>query len=131
MTRKTILPILFAAVHCHPAHGQAAATTLLVELQNVVEYQVDTDISKFGTNPNITMGGINSSGAAPCLSVPIIAFGDIVAVNGQPAKGTYVSRGTAVCITPTPIPSKPIADTSWATIRYETYEILQSDGTPV
>jgi hypothetical protein len=36
-----------------------------------------------------------------------------------------------VCLSPTPNSSEPIADASWATIRYETYEILQSDGTPV
>src|SRR5438128_1420018 len=86
---------LLTAVYCNPAQGQAPAATLKVELQNVVEYQVDADLSKFGTNPNISRGGINSSGAAPCLSVPIVAFGDIVAVNGRPAKGTYTSLARA------------------------------------
>ena len=37
-------------------------------------------------------------------------------------------------MSPTPTPRQPIADTSAAsaaTIRFETYDILQSDGTPV
>jgi len=130
MTRKAILPILFAAVHCHQADGQGTATTLLIELQNVVEYQADTtDLSKFGTNPNVTTGGFTTT--AGCLSHSIVGLGDIVSVNGQPAKGTYISRAVAVCVSPTPIPGQPIADTSWNSIRYETFEILQSDGTPV
>jgi uncharacterized protein (TIGR03437 family) len=133
MTRKaTILSILFAAVCSNPARGQAPASTLKVELKNVVEYQVDTsDISKYGINPNITKGGITSSGAAPCFGVPAVALGDIVSVNGQPAQGTYVSGALNVCLSPTPNPSQPVADTTRNSIRYETYEILQTDGTPV
>ena len=52
-------------------------------------------------------------------------------MNGQPAKGTYISRGVGVCNTPTPAPTQPIADTMRNTIRFETYEILQTDGTPI
>jgi hypothetical protein len=65
--------------------------------------------------------------------VPLIGYGDIVSVNGHPARGTYVSRGVGVCESPTPAPgTHAIADTTWASMRYETYEILQSDGvTPV
>jgi hypothetical protein len=53
MIRKPpILAILFAAVFCTPTPGQAPVATLYVELQNVVEYQVDTsDLSKYGTIP--------------------------------------------------------------------------------
>lgn len=102
----------------------------MIELQNVVEYQVDTsDTSKLGTNPNITAGGFTT--AAGCLGHRIVGLGDIVAVNGQPAKGTYTSRAVGVYPSPTPIPGQPIADTTWNTMRYETYEILQSDGTLV
>jgi len=134
VTQKAMtVSILFAAACCQPATRQTPPATLKVELRNLVEYQTDTsDLSKFGTNPNITKGGINSTGAAPCFSVPIVALGDIVAVNGQPAKGTYTSRGVSVCTSPTAIASQPVADVSRNSIRFETYEILQSDGaTPV
>src|SRR5271165_803373 len=129
-----ILPIVLAAVYSSPAPGQAPATTLLIELQNVVEYQVDvSDLSKYGTNPNVTHGSIAQGVGVGCVGVPVIVYGDIVSVNGQPARGTYVSRAVSVCLSPTPVPGvNAIADTTWASMRDETYEILQSDGiTPV
>ena len=138
MIRKPpILAILFAAVCCTPAPGQTPAATLYVELQNVVEYQVDTpDLSKYGTDPNVTPGKIAKGLGVGCAGVQLIGYGDIVSVNGQPARGTYANRGVAVCVTPTPVPgvngSNAISDTTWPSMRDETYEILQSDGiTPV
>jgi len=135
MIRKAetlMMTVVLIAMYCRPALAQAPASTLKVELRNVVEYQMDTsDLSKYGTNPSITKGGINTSGAAPCFGVPAVALGDIVSVNGQPATGTYVSRAVNICVTPTPIAGQPLADTTHNSMRYETYEILQSDGTPV
>jgi hypothetical protein len=129
MTRKAMLPLLFASVYCNPARGQAPAAILNVELQNVVEYQVDSsDTSKFGTNPNIVPGSITVNG---CLGKGVVGIGDIVSVNGLPAKGTYTTRGVTICLNPTPVPGQPLADIMANTIRFETYEILQSDGTPV
>jgi hypothetical protein len=60
-----------------------------------------------------------------------MALGDIVAVNGQPAKGTYALSGVTLCLSPTPVPGQPIADTTHGPMVSETYEFLQSDGTPV
>jgi hypothetical protein len=128
MTRPAkILLIVFAALDT--AAAQAPASILKVELRNVVEYQVDTsDLSKYGTNPNITVGGIIP---AACLGKPATALGDVVSVNGQPASGAYVSQAVNICVSPTPVPSQPVADTTHNSMRYETYEILQTDGTPV
>lgn len=135
--RSNIVPLLLAAVYCIPSRGQAPAATLYIELQNVVEYQVDTsDLSKYGTDPNITQGKIAKGLGVGCAGVPIVGYADIVSVNGQPARGTYAVRGMAVCLTPNPVPgvngSNAISDTTWNSVRDETYEILQSDGiTPV
>src|ERR1051326_4671117 len=138
MIRKmTMLPILLASVCCNPARGQAPAATLYIELQNVVEYQVDTsDLSKYGTDPNVTVGKIAKGLGVGCAGNTIIGYADIVAVNGQPARGTYAVRGGSLCLTPTPVSGlngvNAIADTNWNSMRDETYEILQSDGiTPV
>src|SRR5262249_36889833 len=108
-------------------------SVLYVELQNVVEYQVDTsDLSKWGTNPDITPGGIAQGKGVGCVAVPIVGYGDIVSVNGQPARGTWAVRGTSICMRPTPTPGMfGIADTNWNSKRDETFELLQSDGTPV
>src|SRR5579862_5093135 len=134
MIRSVIAVGILVAVGCvNPARGQPAAT-LYIELQNVVEYQVDTsDFSKFGTDPNVTPGKLDKGLGCYGAGIPIIGFGDIVSVNGQPARGTYAIRGVTVCLSQTPIPVvNAIADTNWPSTRDETYEILQSDGiTPV
>jgi hypothetical protein len=123
------MTVLSVAMYCSAARAQAPAATLKVELQNVVYYLVDTpDISKFGTNPNITP---NMRVGCFLLGITDVALGDVVAVNGHPAKGTWIDRGMGLCLTPTPGASQSIADTTWDSIRYQTYEILQNDGTPV
>jgi uncharacterized protein (TIGR03437 family) len=117
------------AMYSGSVAAQAPASTLKVELRDVVEYQLDTnDLSKYRTNPGLTVGSITP---AACLGIPAIALGDIVSVNGQPAKGAYVSRAENICVGPTAVAGQPIADTTHNSMRYETYEILQSDGTPV
>jgi uncharacterized protein (TIGR03437 family) len=101
-------------------------STLTIDVANVVEYQgVISDPSKFATNPNIT-----PSAGARVFTV-IVGFGDIVAVNGQPAKGVYVFRPVGIGLTPTPAPGQAIADTTHASLKSHTFEILKSDGTPV
>ena len=126
--------ILIATGYVNPARGQPPPATLYIELQNVVEYQVDTpDFSKFGTDPNVTPGKLDKGLGCLGPGIPIVGFGDIVSVNGQPAKGTYAIKGVTVCLSPTPVSAvNAIADTNWPSMRDETYEILQSDGiTPV
>ena len=132
LRNSSLVPLLLAVAGCIPARGQAPVA-IYVELQNVVEYQVDvSDLSKWGTNPDITPGSIGQGKGVGCVGVPLIGYGDIVSVNGQPAKGTYANRGMSVCMNPAPIPgSFVIADATWLSKRDETFEILQSNGTPV
>ena len=115
-------------MHCQLASGQAPPpTVLIIDVANVVEYQNDvSDPAKFGTSPNITP-------PAPIkIFETVAALGDIVAVNGQPAKGVYVSRPLALGLTTTLTPGRPIADISGtASLRSHTFEILKEDGTPV
>jgi hypothetical protein len=135
MSRGLIaVAILISAGYVNPARGQGSPTTLLIGLENVVEYQVDvSDLSKWGTNPNITQGSAGKGMGVGCVGLPLVAFGDIVSVNGDPATGTYVSRGLAVCLSPTPTAGLlAIGDISANSLRDETYYILQSDGvTPI
>ncbi|HLJ45793.1 MAG TPA: hypothetical protein VKU01_07295 [Bryobacteraceae bacterium] len=114
--------------------AQAPETTLTIGLENVVEYQVDnSDLSKWGTNPNSTTGKIAQGMDVGCAGVPVIVYGDIVSVNGDPVRGTYVSRAVSVCLSPTPRAGlEAIADITANSYRDETYYILQSDGvTPI
>jgi hypothetical protein len=130
----TGIAILMAVCHINPARGQATPTTLVVELENVVEYQMDvSDLSKWGTNPNVTQGLIAMGMGVGCVGVPVVAYGDIVSVNGAPARGAYVGRAVSVCLSPNPSPGAfAISDISGNSLRDETYYILESDGvTPI
>lgn len=121
------LIVLLVAVHSTLALGQQPPPAILtIDVENVVEYQGDiSDPSKFATNPNVT-----PSAGARAFSVEV-AFGDIVAVNGQPAKGVYVGRPVGILLTTTPKPGQAIADRTHASLRSHTFEILTIDGTPI
>ena len=126
--------ILIAAGYVSPARGQASATTLVVGLENVVEYQMDTtDLSKWGSNPNITSSKAAQGMGVGCTDIPTVALGDIVSVNGDPARGTFVARLVGLCLSPTPRAGvDAIADIKTQSQRDETFYILQSDGiTPI
>ena len=124
------MTVLLAAVTCSLALGQAPPPTILeIDAENIVEYQNDitvlSDPSKIATNPNVTPA------VPPRNFLWAVLIGDIVAVNGQPAKGTFVARTHAVTATPAPNPGDAIADISTLAIRYQTFQILQSNGAPV
>ena len=117
--------ILLASACCSLGLGQAAArpSVLIIDIDNYVEYQTDIwDVSKFATNPNITLStGYRNFGDATLL-------GDIVAVNGQPAKGLYAARSPHILTSQNPGNGRAIADTQHNSIRTEVYEILKSEG---
>jgi hypothetical protein len=122
-----VMTVLLVAVHCTSALGQQAAPAILtIDVENVVEYQGDiSDPSKFATKPNVT-----PSAGVGAFSVNVV-FGDIVAVNGQPAKGEYVGRPVGITLSPTPRPGQAIADKTHASLRSHIFEILKIDGTPI
>ncbi len=121
------MTVLLMGAHSTLALGQQPPPAILtIDVENVVEYQGDiSDPSKFATKPNVT-----PSAGVGAFSVEV-AFGDIVAVNGQPAKGVYVGRPVGIILTPNPKPGQAIADTTHASLRSHTFEILKIDGTPV
>jgi uncharacterized protein (TIGR03437 family) len=97
-----------------------------IDLENFVEYQDDVaDLSKIAVNSNITPA------APPKNFYPAATLGDIVAINGQPAKGTYAARTWVFGLNPSPASGQAIADTTRTAIRYGTFEILKADGTLV
>lgn len=58
-------------------------------------------------------------------------LGDITAVNGHPAKGTYVGVPFKLGLTPTPQPGQAVADIRRVSFRQESFQILGLDGAPV
>lgn len=110
-----------------PARADALPPIVLqVDTDNVVIYIQDVfDVSKFATNPNIT----------PPASQPTFSFftgiGDIVAVNGQPAKGTWSYVFQRVNLTTSQTAGRAIGDTSRQGLIQVNFEILAADGTPI
>ncbi len=100
--------------------------TLQLDIDNSVIYVQDVfDVSKYATNPSIT----------PPASQPTFSFftgiGDIVAVNGQPAKGTWSYVFQRVNLTTAESAGRAIADTSRQGLMQANFEILSADGTPI
>jgi len=121
----TLVLSLTAWSNLAPCQAPAAAT-ITIDLENVVVYQVDFyDPSKYGKTPAVT-----PSAGAGSLGVTT-EIGDIVAVNGQPAKGTYVARNRVLSASPTPAAGQAIADVTRTGFREQIFEILKSDGTAV
>ena len=121
-----------ATALCAAAYPQVAPTlpaTLEIDTENFVEYVDDlsaqSDPSKIGTNPN----------AIPVAVLPsfgrLVELADIIAVNGHPAQGLLFGSEVAIGASPAPRPGQAIADTSTVALRYQTFQILQTDGTPV
>lgn len=122
------MAILWVTLQWNLVFGQPLSqTTLVIDLQNVVEYQQDdpSTPSKLATNPNLTpSSGLRDFGNATLLA-------DIVAVNGQPAKGLYAGRSRVIDTSPTPSAGIAIADVTRTAMREHYFEILTIDGTPV
>src|SRR5436190_9186561 len=95
------------ALCCKAVQGQGSSSVILVvDVENVVQYFEDTsDLSKFATDPNVTTPVLprNLNGG--------LVLGDIVAVNGQPAKGTMTRNARSAFLTTAPTPGQAIADT--------------------
>ena len=119
-----VLGMIFAVPTCL---AQVKPTTMKVDVNNFVLYNYDTfDTTQFGTNPaatNVMMKTYNYH----------ISIGDIVAVNGAPAKGTLLCTHTMFLLSPTAAVGslRAIADTRRAMIDDCSLEVLKTDGTAV
>jgi len=104
----------------------APATILEITTEKTVAYNTDVfDVSKFATNPNVTMP------TAARNFRTHLRIGDIVAVNGRPAKGTHIATVQAIELNTAPTPGQAIADTVARFSLSQTFQILQPDGTPI
>jgi uncharacterized protein (TIGR03437 family) len=111
--------------HAQIAFGQAA-TVLQVDVENIAYYVGDTtDFAKLATDANAVSPAPSKNFATH------IGVGDIVAVNGKPARGTWFWRGATVNATQNAAPGEAVADTTRVYIVELVWEILQADGTPI
>jgi hypothetical protein len=125
---KIISLMIVVAASCGLVLGQNNPTTLLqIDFENNVQYNQDvSDVSKLATIPGVT----TASAAKNFMSNVVIA--DIVAVNGQPAKGVFFRERRTISLNPSAAPGQAIADVARTYSGFETaFEILQADGTSV
>ncbi len=127
------MTVLLAAVYCTPGLGQIApATVLTVDAENTVQYiedSVTVDLSRVGG----TIRGATTSSISYWAKWVVV--GDIVAVNGQPVKGTMFWNARAAVIRPTavgPGPNTPgIGDITRNALIEAYFEILDTDGSQI
>lgn len=117
------------------SEGRGRITELRIDIDDYVPYNYDFfDPARFATLAHRTP-------APPAVPFgQILIIGDIVAVDGKPAKGVFVLRGTNLFLTTdinvTPPGYPPagrlaIADVARSHIEDVIWEILQPDGTPI
>jgi hypothetical protein len=101
-------------------------TVLEVDVEKIVIYVGDSPFEKIMTVPTPT-------NVQPKPFVQSTGIGDIVAVNGKPAKGLWMLRATVVLATPNPGPTTgvSIADSERLALVDQSFEIMQTDYTPV
>jgi uncharacterized protein (TIGR03437 family) len=126
-TQQILLVMTFCALGSWNAKAQTASSTMLqIEIANIVQYYDDaTAFSSLATAPGVTP-------ATPALNFrKWIQIGDIVAVNGQPVKGTLTANARQITETPTPTPGQAISDTTRNNLQDMAFEILAANGAPV
>ena len=82
--------------------------------------------STFATNPNVKVAAVSRNFQTSVL------IGDIVSVNGQPAKGVTVHTFRTINLRTAPTPGQAIADLMRANSQSLTFEFLRGDdSTPI
>src|SRR5258708_7388085 len=118
--------LLMTAYSTRALAQSTPASILELNVENIVNYTADVaDTSKFATDTGVT------AAATPRNFATLLIIGDIVAVNGQPAKGNFVYNARTVNLNPAGAPGQAIADLVHGNANFHTFEILKSDGTPV
>jgi len=126
---KAYLPVAVCALVVGMA-TTASAQILDVEINNGVFYVYDsTDRSGFAASPAVVPPW--SGGPSPLNFFKGVFIADIVSVNGQPARGVMVRRGTRVGLTTNQVPGQAIADTTRGFIDDGVWEIQTAEGTAV
>jgi len=133
MIRKWSIAIVTAFLATsHAVLAQAPATILDIQAEKKVSYFHDIwDYSKIASDPGI---GAALRPIKPFQSAADIS--DIVAVNGKPAKGTWVNRcDPQLGLDPNAAHGgalpRAIADVKRSCVIHHYLEILQPDGTPI
>ncbi len=120
MTRVRFGALYFFGAVCL---AQTVPVVLDIDVENAVRYISDvTDPSKLALNAAATPAGTTRA------FTDTIYIGDIVAINGKPAKGLWTSRQYTMGFNPSPAPGSAIADVTQGAIAECKLEILNANG---
>jgi hypothetical protein len=123
--RKTLASLVLLV---SAAFAQAPAGSLLtIVTEHVTTYRRDvTDYSLLASQP----GPTNLAGPPRTFGETIL-IGDIVSVNGRPAKGTQTGIVTIMTMGPNPAPGEAIADVTRTARAERNFDIQDEDGRPI
>ena len=127
MRIASLLCLLAACAAMLPA--QTAPMTLLkVDIENAAIYIDDvSDPARRATSQAM----VPWPSALSFTFKPAAGVGDIVAINGKPAKGSFVTRHFMYMFTPNYTPGRMIADIATGGVTDANFVIQGPDGTPV
>ncbi len=119
--------LLLVGLYCQPGLGQGAPAAILeIDVENFVSYRGDvSDLSRLATDPNITTPVLPRNFEEQQL------IADIVAINGQPSRGTMLINLRVFNLVTAPNPGQAVADTVRNGTSIQTFEILKPDGTSI
>jgi len=121
-----LLRTISAVVWCGASFGQIAPSSILeIDVQNRAFYQNRVEFEKLASDPNPQPV---PQQAAPPFAV-VTAIGDIVALNGKPARGLWVDRFQVLQTSPSPQSGQTISDVTRFAAEEHVFDILQQDGT--
>ena len=119
---RTLLGLALTAASLNAA-DQPLMSVLTIQTENVVTYVGDiTDPSKLAL-----LGGPVSPSATRAFAESI-TVGDVVSINGRPAKGLWQSRSLSMGYSPTAGPGSAIADSAEGAPGECKWAILTADG---
>jgi len=123
LARRFVCALVLAAA----AVAQEAPAILKVDVEYLTQYWTDW------TGPETlarTPGPLVLPGPALNFNHGV-QIGDIVAVNGIPARGLLFIQQQQILLSPTPAAGQAISDLDRGVFRLWTFEILKSEGSPI
>ena len=130
MKNSAVRPIwCIAVLLAVAAAAQEVPVVLQVEVENQVRYGGVVEPSQVATSPVPVTSSIRQLN----FNRPIV-IGDVIAVNGSPARGAWVSLENNIRLTPTPtvpLPGGAISDAMQPAVSIHSLEFLKPDGDPI
>ncbi len=96
---------------------------LEIEFDNQVSYRLDVpELAKLASAPGLVSPVVDRG------FIGFIGIGDVVAVNGKPARGLWMNRGEMLSPSPAPAPTMAIANVASGNHTHCSVDLFTADG---